>query len=84
MKILGSGSTISSACGAVGCELCEDELAPYFDDDDGNHWDFEDVPVDFLVNVRASPLRDFDAVCESFQSANILVSEDGSRVFILA
>lgn len=55
-------ATLALASGAVEGDSRNDELAPCPDDDDGNAWDFADVPVEFHVNVRGSLLRDFGVI----------------------
>lgn len=52
--IFGSGGTPGSPSGAVGGDSQDDELASYPDDDNGDDWDFSDVPVDSYVDVHAS------------------------------
>lgn len=44
-KILGSYVAPGSASDVMGGDSRDDELTPYFDDDDGDGWDFADVPV---------------------------------------
>lgn len=63
-RIFGSESTPGSASAAMGCDLRDDELVTYPDDDHGDDWGFADVPIDYHVDVRASHRGDFDAICE--------------------
>lgn len=38
------------ACGDMGCNLGDDEIIPYLDDDDGENWGLADVPIDYDVD----------------------------------
>lgn len=62
-RIFGSDDNPGWACGVVGGDSRDDELAPYYDDD-GDYWDFGDVPVDFYVDICASLRRDFENIPE--------------------
>lgn len=44
---------------------CDEELMDYPDEDDGDDWDFADVPADPQVNVRADLRLKFDASSHS-------------------
>lgn len=60
-RTLGSDGALSSAFNAMGVDTCDDELSPYFNDDDGDDWNFSDVPVDSHVDACSRFHRVFDA-----------------------
>lgn len=72
----GSGSALGSALGVVFVALRENKLASYPDDDDGNYWDFFNVPFDTHVCFRAVFRRDFDAICNIWRLINVAVAKD--------
>lgn len=82
-RIIGADVALDSASHSIGGDSHDDELKLYPDDDDGDDWDFDDVPVDSHVDVRASVCRDFDSNPEICRSASLAVLEDASGVFIL-
>lgn len=84
VRILQSGGIPGSGSGVVGCDLYEDELASYTEDNDAHDWDFANVPIDSHVDVRASLRWDFDAICELSCSANATVLKDANGVLRLA
>lgn len=83
-RILGSDGTLCFISGAVDSDLHDDEIVPYPDDNQGDDWDFADVPVDSHVNVCANHSRYVDAIREVCCSANVAVLADASEVFSLA
>lgn len=68
----------------MSCYSWEDEIAPYYEEGDGNARDFVDVPVDSHVNVLSTLRLDFDAFRKLCRSANVAVPKDASGVFRLA
>lgn len=83
-RIFGSCGTSVLASGVLGGDLHEDGLPPYPDDDDGDGWDFADVPFHSHVDVHARLVRGFDTVYKFFHSANVAVPKNASRVLSLA
>lgn len=69
-----------SVSGAVDAESCNCELAQHPDDDDGNNWNFADVPVSCHVDVGASLCQDFESISGMCCSANVAVPGDAGRV----
>lgn len=80
----GSDSLLGLASYAGDGHLCDHELVPYPDIDNGNNWVFPDLPVDSHYAVRGSLRREFDAICEFCSFANVAVPEDASGNFRLA
>lgn len=53
-RIFGSDGALGQASDTMGGDLPDGELTSYPHDDGDTGWDFADVPVDYLVDVRAS------------------------------
>lgn len=79
----GSDFTTGWASRAVGGVSCDDELTPNYDDD-GDDWDFADVPVDLHVAVFDKHLRDFESTREFCCLDSVAASEDvkGSSLWL--
>lgn len=66
------------------CAWRDEELTTHPVHDEGNDWEFADVPFDSQFYVRASLRRSFEAICKLCCSVNVAVAEDASSFFTLA
>lgn len=78
--IIGSDWAQCLASDGVSAEWGDNELTSNPDDDDGEEWDFPDMPVSSHLDVCCSLCQDFNAILELFCSANVAVHEDVSSV----
>lgn len=82
-RISGSDGAPGSASDAVGGDLGDDKRTPYSHDNDGDDWEFFDLIVDSLFDVRAGLLRNFEAICKLGHSARGAVPDEAFGVYSL-
>lgn len=82
-RVLSPNCTHVSVSDAMGCDMLDNELTPYPENDNSDDWDFANVPVDPHIDICASLRRHYDGVQELGRSTNAALSENADSVFSL-
>lgn len=77
-RIPSSGSLLGSGSAGLDGDLCKEDLTPYLATDDGDAWDFSNVPTDSHDDICASHCGEFDATSCLCYSRNVALLEDAN------